>query len=231
MMSNRLLRQSRFSYVCSGCGRCCHHKRIQIGAFELFRLSRNRGLSTTEFGRRYLASDGPYLRFEEDGACPFLVAGSCIVHADRPLVCRLYPLGRHVDPQGEENFSCLMPHPDSEGRYGDAGTVADYVEQQGALDYLAAADRYQELFHRLHAALQKSLPVQSQFRDSTMGTVPLKGEDAPQAFMDWIDIDLALEKHFAPGTAPVPHNADQAVELHLMVIGLELNISKEDEHE
>jgi hypothetical protein len=57
-------------------------------------------------------------------------------------VCRLYPLGRHVRSDGTEWFSHTRPHPESAGELTDRGTVADYLEAQGAMPFLDAADDY-----------------------------------------------------------------------------------------
>ena len=50
-----------------------------------------------------------------DAQMLFLGERGCTVHADRPLVCRLYPLGRHIDEHGAESFYHLEPHPQTEG--------------------------------------------------------------------------------------------------------------------
>ncbi len=72
------------------------------------------------------------LRTREDRSCVFLDERGCSVHPDRPLACRLYPLARWVDPDGNESFGHLEPHPQTAGVYGDKGTVADYLAAQGS---------------------------------------------------------------------------------------------------
>lgn len=223
-MSESLLGSHSFSYRCGSCGRCCHNKRIQVGPYELFRLSRNRGLSTGEFAGRYIDVDGPFLRFGQDGKCPFLIAGACAVHSDRPLVCRLYPLGRHVDAQGNETFSHVEPHPQSEGEYGDLGTVAGFIEQQGALPYLRAADRYQDLFHRLCAALQAALQVHPDIVNSTADLLPASREVKALSFMEWLDIDATLQHVSRQRCLLAPEDADHAMALHIRAIELALNL-------
>src|SRR5262249_23046631 len=122
---------------------CCHHKRIQLNPYELARLARNRGLTTTEFRAAWTEDGaGQVLRQTETGACVFLGAEGCTVHPDRPLVCRLYPLGRHVLADGSETFSHVEPHPQSRGNLTNTGTIADFLEAQGAGPFMEAADMY-----------------------------------------------------------------------------------------
>jgi len=143
-------RQTAFSYRCAACSRCCYHKKIQLNPYELARLARSQYLSAAAFRERHV-TDHVYLRQKSDGACVFLGAKGCTVHADRPLVCRLYPLGRIVDGDGE-HFVELTPHPQTEGRYGKDGAIGDYLTAQGAEPFMQAADAYYQLFRHLGAA-------------------------------------------------------------------------------
>jgi Putative zinc- or iron-chelating domain len=83
-------RSSEFGYVCRRCSLCCRDKRIQINPYELARLARAQGETTSEFRERWtLDGQGTTLGQKEDGTCVFLGSQGCEVHADRPLVCRL----------------------------------------------------------------------------------------------------------------------------------------------
>jgi Fe-S-cluster containining protein len=137
-------RRAAFSYRCAACSRCCHHKKIQLNPYELARLARAQDLDAAAFRERYV-TDHVYLRQKADGACVFLGEQGCTVHADRPLVCRLYPLGRIVDGEGEK-FVELTPHPQTEGIYGSDGTIGEYLATQGADPFMQAADAYYQLF-------------------------------------------------------------------------------------
>ena len=90
----RYTRDSAFSYACHACSRCCHDKIIHVNPYEVGRLAQNLNLSTTEVLSRYTTANGDNFKQTEQGACVFLTGQGCGVHADRPLVCRLYPLGR-----------------------------------------------------------------------------------------------------------------------------------------
>src|SRR5450759_4005289 len=109
-----LERASPFSYRCNACSRCCHHKGIRVGPYEILRLSRRLGMTTTDFIAQHTEAGGTILRSsdENDSACIFLTPKGCGVHPDRPVVCRIYPLARWLDPEGRESFGHMTPHPE-----------------------------------------------------------------------------------------------------------------------
>lgn len=185
-----------FSYECNRCKRCCSDKRIRVNPYETYRLSRALGLSTTEFLARHTIEQGTELARTDDGRCVFLGPDGCTVHADRPLVCRLYPLGRHVKDGEPDRFHHLEPHPESEGTFGDAGTVADYLAAQGAAPFMHAADVYLDVV----ASLADSL--------ASLDSSPASTDD--DLTTAWLDVDAVL----ARDGAPTPANADEAMALH-----------------
>ena len=152
-LDRRYTRDSPFSYECRGCSRCCYDKSIHVNPYEVARLARNRGVNTTEFLTRYCDSNGMKLNRTEQGACVFLTPDGCGVHADRPLVCRLYPLGRRVGVDGEETFREVAPHPETQGEYGTCGTVQDFLTKQGVQPYVDAVERYVGVVGRMAEAI------------------------------------------------------------------------------
>jgi hypothetical protein len=179
------------------------------------RLARHLGLSTSEFMQRYLQSEGPYLRATVEGACIFLDGKGCGVHSDRPLACRTYPLGRWVSGDGEETFRELAPHPQSKGVYGREGTVEKFLEQQGALPYIAAADRYQALFYRLFDVLQRILMTEAELPGQAEKAL-FAGDAADRpAFWEWLDADAAVERYCAQHAVEPPRDSTEIVNLHI----------------
>ena len=176
--------------------RCCRDKRIRVNPYETYRLARALGLSTTAFLARHTAAQGTELARTGDGRCVFLGANGCTVHADRPLVCRLYPLGRHVADGEPDRFHHVEPHPESEGVFGHTGTVADYLAAQGAAPFMHAADVYLDVVAVLAATLV------------TLDGAPLAADD--DLTTAWLDVDAVL----AQDGAPAPANADEAMALH-----------------
>jgi Fe-S-cluster containining protein len=209
-----LTRTSRYSYACHACNRCCRNYRIQVNPYEVLTLARHLGLSTTAFIAEYL-EQGPYLAHKDSGACVFLGPSGCAVHPARPLVCRVYPLGREISASGEERFLHMRPHPETEGEYGEDGTIADYLEAQGATPYIGAADRYFSLFHRLLGALQQHALPQS----AAQTTETLRAHAGPvaQPLPDLLDPDCAIRGHSA-GCVPESLDPQTAMDLHIRAI-------------
>src|SRR5215216_2746671 len=179
-------RLEAFGYICRRCSRCCHHKDIQVNPYEIARLARQRGQTTTEFRAAWTREgSGAMLKQTEAGACVFLGENGCTVHPDRPLVCRLYPLGRHLLSDGTEWFSHIEPHPQSAGERTKRGTIAEYIDKQEAAPFLIAADAY---FSWLCAA-----------SDCLGGErVATGSEPAPedaQSASDLMDLDAAVADH------------------------------------
>lgn len=222
-----LTRASRYRYQCRACNRCCRNYRIQVNPYEILRLARYLGMSTTAFIAGYL-EQGPYLPHTEDGSCLFLGPSGCTVHAARPLVCRLYPLGRHITAEGEERFSHLPPHPETEGEYGDDGTVDDYLQSQGALPYIAAADRYFALFHRLFAVLQQNAPAHGA---ETAKTLRAHAGPVSQPLPHLLDPDCTIAQH-AVDCQPALLDPETAMALHIDAVDSWLtSISTEHDNE
>ncbi len=112
-------------------------------------MSRALGIGTTELLSRYTEQGGTALRTTEDGRCVFVGPDGCRVHARRPLVCRLYPLGRKTDSQGRESFAMYATQPDCEAVIGREGTVAEFLESQGVKSYFVWSRRYGEIYRRM----------------------------------------------------------------------------------
>jgi Fe-S-cluster containining protein len=88
--------------------RCCADVTIVLTPVDVLRLSRRRGLTTTEFLARHalvpLTKDLQLpivmLRMEEDEGrrCPFVGEAGCGVYEDRPWSCRMYPVAMALPP-------------------------------------------------------------------------------------------------------------------------------------
>ena len=194
-------RASAFSYECRACGRCCREKLIPVNPYEVARLAAHLGIGTTEFIARY-TEGGTSLAVREDVTCIFLDQGGCAVHADRPLACRLYPLGLVTTPEGEAVVE-LEPQAGSEGVRGEAGTVAQFLEAQGVAPYLDASHRYHTALDHLVAALSAACGAD----DAAQTLQDAPGAPAPEI----LDLDAAL----AALDRPVPDTIEERVAMHL----------------
>lgn len=179
-------------------------------------MSRLLGLGTTEFLARHTDNGGTTLRSDGEGRCVFVTeTGGCAVHKARPLVCRLYPLGRTVDPAGEERFAVFPKQDGCEAEFGTEGTVADFLGSQGVAPYFAWSDRYGRLYHRMMGLLER-LGVEGKIEAVAGGA----GEDGTDAspLSSWQDIDASLAEYCAAEGLPVPAGIEAAIDLHLEAI-------------
>ena len=95
---------------CEGCSACCKGmgNSVVLDPYDVWRLTKGLDITFSEMvGKQIMLSvvDGlilPSLNMEnQTGACPFLNGeGRCSIHAFRPGICRLFPLGRYYHDGG-----------------------------------------------------------------------------------------------------------------------------------
>ncbi len=211
-------RHSIFGFSCSRCLVCCRYKKIQLNPYEIARLAGNRSLSTTEFISLHTSNGGSVLRFNQDGACVFLNKEGCAVHSDRPLVCRLYPLGRQVQFAGPETFSQIELEKECEGIFHDTGDIEQYLEEQGALPFMHAADQYLKLLWFLLDVLneQKIEPSESEAILQAVKDSDHDGALGNQAF--WMDMDAAVDDYCRKSGIPVPADVNEKMIIHIKAV-------------
>lgn len=211
-------RQEAFGYTCARCLRCCHHKRIQLNPYEVARMARQVGVSTTVFRAAFTQEGAGHALSQTDaGACVFLGPEGCMVHPDRPLVCRLYPLGREVFSSGEESYVHLTPHPRSEGTPSKDGTIARYLEEQGAAPFMRAADAY---FHwRCRAIGQLQALKTDPEADAS------DAEVATASAFRLLDMDVAIAAYCADHGIVPPDDIEARHVLHMKILDRQLAIA------
>lgn len=99
---------------CSGCSSCCRGmgQSILLDPYDIFQLQAATGQSFAGLMQEKIelcVEDGiilPALKMQpETDACGFLDReGRCGIHAYRPGLCRLFPLGRNYDEKGLHYF-------------------------------------------------------------------------------------------------------------------------------
>lgn len=99
---------------CEGCSACCHGmgESIVLDPLDIYRLTTNLEMSFEALLDRYVelnVVDGiilPNLKMSGSSeACGFLDGnGRCSIHAHRPGICRLFPLGRYYEDGGFRYF-------------------------------------------------------------------------------------------------------------------------------
>lgn len=129
--------------------RCCQRPTIILKPYDIMRLRRRLGITSTAFLARYTlslveeASRLPLrllaLRDPETGGCPFLDAATgCTVYADRPAACRLFPViqGSSWTDAGVSDAYFLKKLPFCQGfGPGPAWTLAQWHSDQGLAPY------------------------------------------------------------------------------------------------
>ena len=141
--------------------RCCGDVNIFLSPFDVLRLKKRLGMTSTEFLEKYalmpvhkeMKTPVVILRMEEDEAksCVFLEEKGCGVYSDRPWPCRMYPLGlasQKDTPDGwrGDRFYFLL---EEEGCAGfqepREWTVREWMDDQG----IDAYDEWGEAFKEL----------------------------------------------------------------------------------
>jgi len=212
-------RLTPFSFSCMRCLKCCESKRIQVNPYEIARLARNLGISTTEFISGYTEGGGSFLKFDDHGKCFFLGPEGCRVHADRPLVCRLYPLGRHLNARNEEWFSEIEPDPECLGEYGNEAALEDYLDEQETEIYIQATNRYLDLLWQMMDLLEKSHEC-----DEVDGP-PSDGEHNMLENGEWLDMDAAVSNYCRRTGNSIPLDLEEKTRLHQEALHLWINQS------
>lgn len=98
---------------CEGCSACCRGmgETIILDPLDVFRITKHlddcfEAMLNQEFELNVV--DGvilPNLKMNEAGVCPFLnKEGRCSIHANRPGICRIFPLGRYYENHNFKYF-------------------------------------------------------------------------------------------------------------------------------
>jgi Fe-S-cluster containining protein len=229
-----LTRKSFFSFHCSICSRCCRQKGISVDPYEVLRLSRNLNMSTTEFYRRFTELGGVSLRQKPDETCVFLTDEGCRVHGDRPRACRLYPLGRMVDWDGNEWFARMPLAKGCEGLVEQRGIVAEYLTSQHIEPYIAFGEMYKTLYLKMVSVLARvsgrsddapSVRKENPEEDWVTGAgagYPYSGEGSEPLTRGlsspWLDPDAVVENYCRRHNLSKRFAVEELVPLHIRAV-------------
>ena len=93
-----------FQFHCTMCGKCCINREdILLTPKDIYGMSKELAVKPEEFFERYCetyigdSSRIPIVRLKPRGAikkCPLLKDRKCLVHASKPAVCAMFPIGR-----------------------------------------------------------------------------------------------------------------------------------------
>ena len=123
---NLLNLDSEFRFKCRRCGKCCQHQdTIIFNTRDIFNIARELNMTmqgvVEAFTEVYIGNNSriPIVHLLSDGpgeSCPLLKDGRCSVHAHKPTVCALFPLGRVVINKKHDS-PALTPGTELEVRY------------------------------------------------------------------------------------------------------------------
>lgn len=191
-----------------------------VGPHEVLGMSRHLGITTTDFLARYADNGGTTLKNDAGGRCVFVTPEGCAVHPRRPLVCRLYPLGRATDGESQERFAMFPKQEGCEADFGTAGAIADFLESQGVEPYFEWSRRYGAVFRRMMGLLDR-LGVEAKVEAPEAGAdaAAAKAFDAKTApLSSWQDIDASLAAYCAAKKRAVPSGIEASIGLHLQAM-------------
>jgi len=108
-----------FTFGCSRCGKCCRNQEdILLTPLDLFKMAKYLNISIKslleECCEVYVGESSklPVVRIkprEYRNTCPFATKGGCRIHAVKPAVCALFPLGRMTHAETNEFSYFLQP--------------------------------------------------------------------------------------------------------------------------
>ena len=128
---------------------CCRRADVTLAPYDVIRLKQHLGMTSTDFLAKHtvpfeMDADGLMgikLKTDESGACLLLDGDKgCGVYADRPTVCRYYPLGLlALHPKGaaedRQHYSMIVEAHCMGHEEDRELTIAEYRVEQGVLEY------------------------------------------------------------------------------------------------
>lgn len=123
---------------------CCRMLELALSPYDILRLRRSTGLSSTELLEKYVIEEQEpgepfprfYLTMVDDGraSCVFVSQEGCTVYEDRPAACRTYPLGRaaQIEASGtvKEHFILVQENHCHGFHEKDTFTPTEYSKDQ-----------------------------------------------------------------------------------------------------
>ena len=107
--------EDRFSFECKQCGDCCRKRSqpVLLTGYDVYNIAKELNVGTAEVLMKYCTiipgdtSGLPvvYLRERPDGSCSLLRKGLCTVQQNKPVVCRIFPIGRYYDGKEHRYFT------------------------------------------------------------------------------------------------------------------------------
>lgn len=209
--------QDQLPLTCSRTGTCCFGKQVRMNPWELATIAQAKQISTTQFADQYCEIGGTRLKFDgstspkgEKACSQYIHNFGCSLHNGRPLVCRLYPIGRQKQNnvvsyihEGTE-FPCLNGCP--EVTTLPYLTVESYLQGQQTGQFELAQDMYLDLMQSI-ADIAFALLLETGLAEvdngATLTAWQQMGQAAPETLAeglnnDWIKHLMRPEIDYTP---------------------------------
>jgi len=190
---------------------CCSDVNIFLSPYDVLRLTKRLGITSTEFLEKYTLlpvqkdMNTPVVLLkmneDEDKQCQFLTENGCGVYTDRPWPCRMYPVGLATSKDTEdgwrgERFYFLLEEENCLGHQeGKEWTVQEWMDDQEVDAYDEWGEAYKEL--SLHKFFEEVGPLQpskmemffnatydlQKFREFVFGSTLLERFDVDEDFI------------------------------------------------
>lgn len=154
---NTLLRKNdTLPLTCSRKGTCCHGNQVWLNPWELRSLAEAKQMNVHQFQSLFCDLKGIRLKFDGEmdirnkKACNLYNSEiGCTVHENRPLACRLFPLGRQIQENEIHYFYQGKSFPCIDGCKEVLDlpqlTVENYLSGQQTLHFESAQNLYLEV--------------------------------------------------------------------------------------
>ena len=145
---------------------CCSNIDISLTPYDIIRLKKRLGISSTEFLREYtvpheMEKDGiagvKFRPVDNGTACRFMKPEGCSVYEDRPTACRYYPVAllsmRKQDEYTDTESYAMVKEDHCKGHeVARSVSIADYRKEQGVEEYDELARGWRQLILKKKSA-------------------------------------------------------------------------------
>lgn len=164
---------SKFKFSCDADGKCCTNRKnepVILSSYDVLRLRRRLGVNSRDFIKEYTymtfggESQLPMaiLKTQKDDKlqrCVFLKKNLCSVHEDKPVRCRIYPLGRIMADDGTSYFFLQNVPSYCQVGHGREWTLEEYLKESEVETFVDWSDRLLKPVLEMDFEKYKALPM------------------------------------------------------------------------
>ncbi len=159
---NRFLdREDKFRFTCDKSGTCCKNRfdsPIMVAPYDAYRIQERLKINFEEFISKYvdriLGSESQLpmmlLKFPKNeigqDKCVFLKSSHCDIYDDRPIVCRMFPVGRFTDKEMNSYFFITETSDICQFGKGKEYSLVEWLKQSNVEPFIKWSNRYNRIF-------------------------------------------------------------------------------------